>query len=192
DPKNHLQFRTKLDVSNCAPTHWTLRDQDERRMEGLILPFRPDACAGDLISGNILQVVVADAAGAVQPEDKRVLFVFVVMVGNEQTVWHLIGPIFIEPGLESLDFLFSHGWNCRAADTDCEKDDQALHRGELYLKRYCRVKNGDCFVVTEFLCKHVVAGFSPRSAHWKLTRAKACDYIITGCYTSASRFSTDQ
>jgi hypothetical protein len=35
------------------------------------------------------------------------------------------------------------------------------------------------FVVTECSSRHVVAGFSPRSTDWTLTRAKARDYMIT-------------
>jgi hypothetical protein len=35
---------------------------------------------------------------------------------------------------------------------------------------------------------HVVAGFSPRSTRWKLTRAKARDYMITAAFWPNEEF----
>jgi hypothetical protein len=38
--------------------------------------------------------------------------------------------------------------------------------------------------MAESSSKYVVAGFSPRSTRWKLTRALARDYIITATFWS--------
>src|SRR5262249_62401654 len=39
-------------------------------------------------------------------------------------------------------------------------------------------------ILAESSIKYVVAGFSPRSTHWKLTRAEARDYMITATFWS--------
>src|SRR5262249_42148234 len=75
-----------VDVIPPESIFGTLRRNDESRMLGLIFRPRPEVSPRLAPLGYLLQVVLTNAAGAMQPQDKRVFLVLVVTDGNKQTV----------------------------------------------------------------------------------------------------------
>src|SRR6516225_3487509 len=72
------------------PISWTLGDQDEGWMFRLVLRFGPGMGTRNLILGDLCQIIRPGAACSMQPQNKRVLLVLVIIGRDKQTVRHAL------------------------------------------------------------------------------------------------------
>src|SRR5215510_4831395 len=92
----HLEDCWKIRLPRSA---MGLRCQDKRRMVCLNLARNPRVCAAQARSGDLLEIVGADASRPVQPNYERILASFVVSRRDEQPIRHRL----VRSRLEAID-----------------------------------------------------------------------------------------
>ena len=118
--KDQKHLRTEHFDTVRNPIRWALGNKYESWISCLVLRLRPRVRAWYLISGYLCPIVRSRAARTVQPQNQRVLFVFVIGRGNKQTVRHpLLRRIRVDTSDETIDHILGCARQCEQEYKSC-------------------------------------------------------------------------